>query len=169
MKKIISYILLFSLLGHNAAWAVELRRKGETHTFKTDMHCFTDQEAKQMLQDLQDAKANKIKIKLLETLVEQLEQNVTLLKQSLVAQESASQEYKASIQVFKESAQEYKNATAVYKDIVIVQAEALKVQMQQANSVRRTRRWERNLSFVLGFLAPVAGAWSVGRVHGIFK
>lgn len=169
MKKIIGCILLFCLVGQNIAWAVEFRRKGENHTFKTDMHCFTDAEAKQMLQDLKEAEADKTKVKLLETLVGQLEQNIALLQQSLSAQEKASQEYKASIQVFKESAQEYKNATAVYKDIVVVQTEALKVQMQQANQVRRTRRWERNLSFVLGFLAPVAGAWSVGKVHGIFK
>ena len=166
-KRLICIVVLASF--SSTLFAVDFHRKGETYTFKQDMQCFTLDEAKKTLQDLKSVEAYKQKIAIMETLISDYDKQAASFRASIAMHEEASKQYKESIQALRDSTQEYKNAATIYKDVIGVQADALKFQTQQANRNTRTRRWERNISFLLGFAAPVMGAWSVGRIGNIIK
>lgn len=167
-KKTIAWLLIFSFVT-SSVLAGGFIKKGQTFIAKEDVRYFTYEESVRMLKEIENGKKLAEKVSSMEKIVANYEAQIAKHEAAAQLDKAAMANYKDSIGVLKESVQEARKATIMYKEIILVQNKSLKTASARANSNRRMRRWERNLSFVLGFIAPVAGAYAAGRVADLIK
>lgn len=137
-------------------------KKGETFVATEDVRYFTYQESLNLLKDLKAKEMLAKKNILLQDIVSNQEEQIKKYKLAATLDQKAIQDYRLAIASLEKSLSETKNASVVYQEVITTQTEALKNSLKVISREKGKRRFERNLSYVLGLITG-------GYVSGAFK
>lgn len=166
--KVACWVILFCICPH-LLLAGGIIRKGERFVAKQDMRWFTKQEAKKLVAELREKDKLKQQLEKVQSREELYIQEISALRQAENARREATEDARSAAESLKDAVSALKEANVVYKEIVIVQRNIIKDNHYEITKLKRSRRRRTFLSFLSGFIAPVAGAYAMGKLQASIR
>lgn len=142
--------LLFIFIS-SSIYATEMVKPGKPFIAKEEGLFFSLPELNKMKEKMESAEKNQELVKEYKELLENYRQMKAL-------QDALIDKYKDLDKMKQESIAIYRESITSYKSIISEWRENYSAMQKQANTTVRRSRFQRNLNFVLGFVAPVIGA-----------
>lgn len=167
-QKIVITVIIFSLLCQSLL-AGGLIRKGEHFVAKQDVRWFTVKESRQLLGQINKVERLEKQIAILKERENQYSNQIVMLKDANHSRKLAMDACNEAVVTLKSAMTEIKSVNQMYKDVVVVQQKIVEKQGGQITSIKKSRRRRTMLSYIAGFLTPLAGAYAVGQIGHVIK
>lgn len=144
-------IALLLVLVCSVSFATEVVKPGKPFVSKEEGLFFSLAELNAMKERMEKAEKNEDLLKEYKILVEDYRRMKSM-------QDALIEKYKDLDKMKQESIQIYRDSIGSYKSIIAEWRENYSHVQKQANTQLRRTRFQRNLGYIIGFLAPVVGA-----------